>query len=546
MHYENIIIGAGPAGLQLGYFFKRANINYVILEKAPEAGSFFNVFPHSGKLISINKKYTGTTNEEFNLRHDWNSLLSDEKHLFTDYSDEYYPDHTDLVRYLNDFAKKYELNILYNTTVEKVKKDTNKYSLDTTSSATALKPTTYTCNKLIVATGLSKARVPREIINNTQTHIKHYGEFEKDYFKKKENLDKYRNKSLLIIGNGNAAYELGNLLNPVCSSIAIAGKNPKPWAMSTHYTGDLRAIYLPLYDTFLLKSLNGFDYTAEKFVIDQETPESRYTISFRCNNPNCATNHPYIPDSRAAWDHVILSTGWSFDDSIFDFDVELTKPGKKYPVINYNYESVNNAQLYFVGSLMHSLDFKKSSGGFIHGFRYLIKYFFNLNYDRKFEVERIKLIKPQATDTASNINPQQNIVEHIVYKINTSSALYQMYGQMCDIFYKDPVKGDYIYFNNVHMNFFGANGGWPDTHIFVLTLEYGKKELVTDIYKFGRRITDIGSESDATLLHPVMRVFASKTKIQIDEIHFDEDLFANFTSEEKYADKIARTIRMFA
>jgi len=541
MHYENIIIGAGPAGLQLGYFFKRANINYVILEKAPAAASFFSQFPHSGKLISINKKYTGTTDTEFNLRHDWNSLLSDEKHLFTDYSEEYYPDHTDLVRYLNDFATKYELNIVYNTTVLKVKKGTNKYTLFTPDASVS----SYTCNKLIIATGLSKARVPREIINNTQTHIKHYGEFEKDYFKKKENLDKYRNKSLLIIGNGNAAYELGNLLNPICSSIGIAGKNPKPWAMSTHYTGDLRAVYLPLYDTFLLKSLNGFDYTAEKFVIDQETPESRYTISFRCNNPNCTTNHPYIPESRAAWDHVILSTGWAFDDSIFDFDVELTKPAKKYPVINSSYESVNNKHLYFIGSLMHVLDFKKSSGGFIHGFRYLIKYFFNLIYDRKFDVERIKLLPPPATATATATATYENIVEHIVFKINNSSALYQMYGEMCDIFYKDPVKGDFIYFNNVHKNFFATNGGWPDTNIFILTLEYGMKEPVTDIYKFGRRITDLGTESDATLLHPVIRVYEAQSKFPLDTVHFDEDLFANFISKDKYADKIARTIHMF-
>ena len=117
MKYDNIIIGAGPAGLQLGYFFSKLNIEYIILERNNIAGSFFDKFPHSGKLISINKRYTGSDVPDFNLRHDWNSLLSDENLLFTDYSKDFYPDKKDLVRYLNDFAIKNNLNILYGTDV---------------------------------------------------------------------------------------------------------------------------------------------------------------------------------------------------------------------------------------------------------------------------------------------------------------------------------------------------------------------------------------------------------------------------------------------
>jgi len=103
---KNIIIGAGPAGIQLGYFFQKAGIDYVILEKAEKAGSFFDTYPHSGQLISINKKNTGSDVPDFNLRHDWNSLLSEDGPKFTTYTDAYYPDHTHLVAYMNDFANK--------------------------------------------------------------------------------------------------------------------------------------------------------------------------------------------------------------------------------------------------------------------------------------------------------------------------------------------------------------------------------------------------------------------------------------------------------
>ena len=199
----NIIIGAGPAGLQLGYFFKKNNIKYIILEKNNICGSFFDTFPHSNKLISINKKYTGSDIVDFNLRHDWNSLLSDESNpLFTSYSSEYYPDKNDMVKYLNDFAKIHELNIIFNSTVSNVIKDTdNNYILSVTCNK---KKITYMCEKLIIATGLSKMTIPQNIIKKYKKPIKHYGEYPKDYFKDPINLEKFKNKSLLILGDVNS------------------------------------------------------------------------------------------------------------------------------------------------------------------------------------------------------------------------------------------------------------------------------------------------------------------------------------------------------
>ena len=52
--YDNIIIGAGPAGIQLGYFFQKHNIKYLIIEKSDICASFFNKYPHSKQLISLN------------------------------------------------------------------------------------------------------------------------------------------------------------------------------------------------------------------------------------------------------------------------------------------------------------------------------------------------------------------------------------------------------------------------------------------------------------------------------------------------------------
>jgi hypothetical protein len=87
---------------------------------------------------------------------------------------------------------------------------------------------------------------------------------------------------------------------------------------------------------------------------------------------------------------------------------------------------------------MHSLDFKKSSGGFIHGFRYLIKNFVNINYNIPF-----------VTNIFSHKN-LNTLVRHMYDKINKSSAMYQMYGQLVDFFYIDKDTHEIVYYNNIN------------------------------------------------------------------------------------------------
>lgn len=60
-------------------------------------------------------------------------------------------------------------------------------------------------------------------------------------------------------------------------------------------------------------------------------------------------------------DHVIprslrLSSGGEFS--------------KKYPLIRASYEAKGSRGLFVLGTASHSVDYRKSAGGFIHGFRY--------------------------------------------------------------------------------------------------------------------------------------------------------------------------------
>ena len=144
-YIENIIIGAGPAGLQLGYFFQKNNDEYLIIEKDDCCGSFFKKYPHSKKLISINKVNTGSINKDFNLRHDWNSLLNEEDFLFSQYSKEFYPCSLDLYNYINDFQKKFNINVSFNNHVIHINKTNNQYEIILADNET------YNCKNLNIA-----------------------------------------------------------------------------------------------------------------------------------------------------------------------------------------------------------------------------------------------------------------------------------------------------------------------------------------------------------------------------------------------------------
>lgn len=86
-------------------------------------GSFFATYPRHDRLISINKRHTGKTNKEFNLRHDWNSLISDDDSLrFPLYSKDFFPNRLSYVKYLNDFERRTGLNVIHNTDVKNVVK----------------------------------------------------------------------------------------------------------------------------------------------------------------------------------------------------------------------------------------------------------------------------------------------------------------------------------------------------------------------------------------------------------------------------------------
>src|SRR5262245_16554524 len=109
---DTLIVGAGPAGLQLANGLGEAGIDYLVLEAGAAPGRFFDSFPRHRTLISINKPNVGCDPGNA-LRYDWNSILGRDSPRFTGYSERYFPAADDMVRYLAGYAAHHDLRVRY-------------------------------------------------------------------------------------------------------------------------------------------------------------------------------------------------------------------------------------------------------------------------------------------------------------------------------------------------------------------------------------------------------------------------------------------------
>lgn len=491
LEYDYLIVGAGPAGLQLGYFLEKENRNYLILEAGNTPATFFKTFPRHKTLISINKIYTGYDNPEINLRWDWNSLLSDsEAMLFKHYDREYFPHADNLVSYLNDFAQHFNLKIQFNCRVVNIAKndkfrvtDSNGYS--------------YFAARLIIATGFSQPYIPP--ITGIET-AENYTDVSID-------PEDFANQKVLIIGKGNSGFETADNLVRTTSLLHIVSPTPITMAWKTKYVGHLRAINNNLLDTYQLKSQN--------VVIDAQITkiayqDGQYTVTF-------AYGHADGEVEDLVYDRVIVCTGFRFDHAIFDESCqpELTLQDR-FPAQTSEWESTNIKNLYFVGVLMHMRDYKKKQSGFIHGFRYNIR---ALHYILEYKYYQQEI-------PCRHIAPMPRaLTDAIITRMNQTSGLWQQAGFLCDLVvipqdgsaarYYEDLPADYVHDSNL---------GQHDDY-YVITLEFGLDIIfaspeplaVERIHK-----DDVDRAALSSGIHPIVRRYCGNTLVA--EHHVIEDI----------------------
>ncbi|AFY46424.1 thioredoxin reductase [Nostoc sp. PCC 7524] len=494
---EYLIIGAGPAGLQLGYYLEKANHNYMILEAGDSPGTFFKKFPRHQKLISINKVYTGYSDPEINLRWDWNSLLNDSQEMqFKNYSKEYFP-HTDaLVNYLGDFAEHFHLNIKYGSRVVKISKGDKFFVVDSNDNV-------YCAERLIIATGISQPYIPSipgiELAEN--------------YADVSINPEDFINQKVLIIGKGNSGFETADNLMGTAALIHIASPHSVKMAWKTKYVGNLRAVNNNLLDTYQLKSQNLIlDATINKI----EHLNGKFIVSVSYTNVN--------EDEDLVYDRVIVCTGFKFNDSIFD---ESCKPqlaiNRRFPAQTSTWESTNIKDLYFAGVLMHMRDYQKKQSGFIHGFRYNIR--------ALHQILEYKYHHQELPNQLIDANPE-SLTKAIINRVNISSGLWQQTGFLCDLVVIAEEGTIAHYYEDIPVDYVHESNLGQYAHYYTITLEFGLDIINASPDPFAlERVhkDDVENAEQSPSLHPIIRRFCGANLIC--EHHVIEDIASEWLED---------------
>ena len=135
------------------------------------------------------------------------------------------------------YTAKHNLKVAYEAKVSKISKD-GDFRIETENG------NVYTCEKLIMATGVNKPFIPKiKGIENCKT-----------YLDVSVNPEDFINKSVLIIGKGNSGFETADNLVSTASKIHVCSPTPLKLAWKTHFVGHLRAVNNNFLDTYQLKS----------------------------------------------------------------------------------------------------------------------------------------------------------------------------------------------------------------------------------------------------------------------------------------------------
>lgn len=501
---DYLVIGAGPAGLQLGWFLHRAGRDYRILEAGATPGTFYRTFPRHRRMLSINKPHTGRDDPERNLRMDWNSLLSDDPGLlFTRYTGRYFPDAGDYVRYLTDFAARHGLNVSYDSRVTNVARD----ELDR-FVVTDQRGRVFRAERVIVATGFGRPYIPP--IPGIETTER--------YVDVSVDPADFTDQRVLVIGKGNAAFETADNLAESAAVIHVVGPHSINVAGRAHLAGHLRAADNNLLDTHRLETQNTvLDAVLQQ--IEHAGDEFQITLSYARRDKTVTLTY----------DRVITCTGFQMDATIFD---ETCRPelaiSERFPALTSEWESVNVPDLYFAGTLTQVRDFKKNTSAYIHGFRYGARALHRM-FERKYQGREWPHGElPAAADA---------LADAVLARINRSSALFLQYGFLCDLIEIEPGETAARYYEELPVDFVHDSVFGSADCYFTITLEYGAGHDAIDPFDVeAGRAREADPGHDDRYLHPVIRHYRRWTLVSVRRL--PDDICDDWVGEREYRDPL--------
>lgn len=193
--FDVIVIGGGQSGLAVGYYLRRTNLSFIILDNEKEAGG---AWQHSWKSLRLFSPAQ------------WSSLPG----IIMKGGADYYPTRDEAIEYIKEYEHKYDLPVKRPVEVVNVKGGTDGFSLETSDGI-------YLAKALVSSTGSFNNPFIPEIpcMKDFQGAVLHSSQY--------RSADQFRNKRLAIIGEGNSGAQILAEVSLVADTVWITQKEPR-------------------------------------------------------------------------------------------------------------------------------------------------------------------------------------------------------------------------------------------------------------------------------------------------------------------------------
>lgn len=174
--YDVIVIGGGQSALAVGYYLRRTELKYLILDKETQAGGSWQHYWKSLRLFSP-------------------AAFSSLPGTLMPGGADYYPSRDETLDYLRSYEEKYKLNVQRPVEVEEVYRERGLYRLVTSQG-------TFWTRTVVSATGsFAKPFIPEipgtNIFKGEVLHSAYY-----------QSPEPFREKKVIIVGEGNSGAQI--------------------------------------------------------------------------------------------------------------------------------------------------------------------------------------------------------------------------------------------------------------------------------------------------------------------------------------------------
>jgi putative flavoprotein involved in K+ transport len=194
--FEVVVVGAGQAGLAMGYFLAQQGRRFVILEAADSIGAAWRTRWESLTLFTP-RRYSGLLGLPFPG------------------DPEGYPKRDEVIAYLEEYARGFDLPIEVNSRVRRVTSDDGRFLLEVDGR-------TITADQVVVATGPFQTSFVPEFASRLapgvfQTHSTGY-----------EKPSDVPDGTVLVVGGGNTGFQIAKELSATHKVYVAVGSRQTP------------------------------------------------------------------------------------------------------------------------------------------------------------------------------------------------------------------------------------------------------------------------------------------------------------------------------